>query len=185
MAQPQDTEPPMAELDDDVQMSNTVDIYSPKTWEQLEGQDTSAAMQAVTVSRDQLPQWFVRMVERMNVMERDVQGLLHALQQEGVMVQADISQMKALYQEMAETMQTAYDIIIKRGDIEKEINHAAILQLVQASNEFGTQVWQTMGGLATDIQHKQAANEEAMQRLTTGIQIINDVLEGFASQQET
>jgi hypothetical protein len=42
-----------------------------------------------------------------------------------------------------------------------------------------------MGGLATDIQHKQAANEEAAQRLTTGVQIINDVLEGFASQQET
>jgi hypothetical protein len=111
-------------------MSDTVDIYHPKTWEQLEGHDTSAAMQAVTVSKDQLPQWFVRIVERMNVMERDVQGLFHALQQEGVMVQADISQMKALYQEMAETMQTAYDIVIKRGDIEKEINHAAILRLV-------------------------------------------------------
>jgi hypothetical protein len=55
---------------------------------------------------------------------------------------------------MVETMQTAYDIVIKCGDIEKEINHAAILYLVQASNEFGTQVWQTMGGLATDIQHK-------------------------------
>jgi hypothetical protein len=120
----------------------------------------------------------------MNVMERDVQGLFHALQQEGVIVQPDISQMKALYQEMAETMQTAYDIVIKRGDIEKEINHAAILRLVQASNEFGTQVWQTMGGLATNIQHKQEANEEAAQRLTTSVWIINDVLEGFASQQE-
>jgi hypothetical protein len=87
-------------------------------------------MQAVTVSRDQLPQWFVRMVERMNVTERDVQGLFYALQQEGVMVQADISQMKALYQEMAEMIQTAYDIVIKRGDIEKEINHAPILCLV-------------------------------------------------------
>jgi ABC-type cobalamin transport system ATPase subunit len=94
------------------------------------------------------------MVEHMNVTERDVQGLFHALQQEGVTVQADISQMKALYQEMAEMMQTAYDIVIKRSDIEKEINHAAILHLVQASNEFGTQVWQTMGGLATNIQHK-------------------------------
>jgi hypothetical protein len=85
---------------------------------------------------------------------------------------------------MAETMQTAYDIIIKRGDIEKEINHAAILHLIQASNEFGTQVWQTMGSLATDIQHKQEANDDATQRLTTGIRIINDVLEGFATQQE-
>jgi hypothetical protein len=85
---------------------------------------------------------------------------------------------------MAETMQTAYDIVIKCGDIEKEINHAAILRLVQASNEFGTQVWRTMGGLATDIQHKQEANKEAMQRLTTGVRIINDILEGFASQQE-
>jgi hypothetical protein len=53
----------MAEPDDDVQMSNTMDIYRPKTWEQLEGYDTSSAMQAATVSRDQLPQWFVRMVE--------------------------------------------------------------------------------------------------------------------------
>jgi hypothetical protein len=63
--------------------------------------------------------------------------------------------MRALYQEMAETMQTAYDIVIKRGDIEKEINHAAILHLVQASNQFATQVWQAMGGLATNIQQKQ------------------------------
>jgi hypothetical protein len=184
MAQPQDTEPPMAEPDDDVQMSNTMDIYRPKTWEQLEGHDTSSAMQVATVSRDQRPQWFVRMVEHMNVMEKDVQGLFHALQQEAVTVQADISQMRALYQEMAETMQTAYDIVIKRGDIEKEINHAAILRLVQASNEFGTQVWQTMGSLATDIQHKQEANDEAAQRRTTGLRIINDVLEGFATQQE-
>jgi hypothetical protein len=182
MPQPQDTEPPTAEQDDDVQMSNTVDIYHPKTWEQLEGHDTSSAMQAVTVSRDQLPQWFIRMVECMNVTERDVQGLFHALQQEGVTMQADISQMRALYQGMAEMMQTAYDIVIKRGDIEKEINHVAILCLVQASNEFGTQVWQTMGSLATDIQHKQEANDEATQRLTTGVQIINDVLEGFATQ---
>jgi hypothetical protein len=83
---------------------------------------------------------------------------------------------------MAEMMQTAYDIIIKCSDIEKEINHVAILRLVQASNEFGTQVWQTMGGLATNIQHKQEANEEAMHRLTTGVRIINDVLEGFTSQ---
>jgi hypothetical protein len=154
MAQPQDTEPPTAEPDNDVQMSNTVDIYHSKTWEQLEGHDTSSAMQVAIVSRDQLPQWFFRMVECMNVTERDVQGLFHALQQEGVTVQADISQIKALYQEMSETMQPAYNIVIKRGDIEKEINHAAILRLGQASNEFGTQVWQTMGGLATDIQHK-------------------------------
>jgi hypothetical protein len=87
-------------------------------------------MQVATVSKDQLPQWFVRMVEYINVTKRDIQGLFHALQQEGVMVQADISQMKALYQEMAETMQTAYDIVIKRGDIEKQINHTAILCLV-------------------------------------------------------
>jgi hypothetical protein len=66
----------------------------------------------------------------MNVMDRDVQALFHALQQEGVMVQADISQMKALYQEIPEMMQTAYNIVIKRGDIEKEINHTAILHLV-------------------------------------------------------
>jgi hypothetical protein len=105
----------------------------------------------------------------MNVTERDVQGLFQALQQEGVTVQADISQMKALYQEMAETMQTAYDVVIKRGNIAKEINHAVILRLIQASNEFGTQVWQTMGDLATNIQQKQAANQEAAQRLTTGV----------------
>jgi hypothetical protein len=49
---------------------------------------------------------------------------------------------------------------------------------------FGTQVWQTMGSLATDIQHKQEVNDEAMQRLTTSIRIINNVLEGFATQQE-
>jgi hypothetical protein len=41
-----------------------------------------------------------------------------------------------------------------------------------------------MGGLATNIQHKQEANDEAMQRLTTGIRIINDILEGFTTQQE-
>jgi hypothetical protein len=80
MSHHENTKPPMVEQDDDVQMSNTVDIYHPKTWEQLEGYDTSSAMQAATVSRDQLPQWFVRMVECMNVTERDVQGLFHALQ---------------------------------------------------------------------------------------------------------
>jgi mannose-6-phosphate isomerase class I len=69
-------------------------------------------------------------------------------------MQTDISQMKALYQEMAETMQNAYDVVIRCGDIDREMNHAAILRLVQASNEFGTQVWQTMGDLATDIQQK-------------------------------
>jgi hypothetical protein len=79
MAQPQDTEPPMAEPDNDVQISNTIDIYCPKMWEQLEGHDTSSAIQVARVSRDQLPQWFVRMVEHMNVTERDVQGLFHAL----------------------------------------------------------------------------------------------------------
>jgi hypothetical protein len=92
--QPRDTESPAAEQDGDVQMSNTVDIYRPRTWEQLEAHVTSS--QAATVDRDQLPQWFIRMVERVNVTERDVQGLFHALQQEGVTVQADISQMKAL-----------------------------------------------------------------------------------------
>jgi hypothetical protein len=71
--------------------------------------------------------------------------------------------MKALYQEMAETMQNAYDIIIKWGDIDREINHAPIVHLVQASNEFRTQVWQTMGNVATNIQQKQAANQEAAQ----------------------
>jgi hypothetical protein len=164
-------------------MSNTIDIYRPKTWEQLEGQDGSSATQAATVSRDQLPLWFIRMVERMNVTERDVQGLFQALQQEGVTVQADISQMKALYQEMAETMQNAYEVVIKRGDIDREMNHAAIVRLVQASNEFGTQVWQTMGHLATDIQQKQAANQEAAQRLTTGVRLINDVLESFTTYE--
>jgi hypothetical protein len=69
-------------------------------------------------------------------------------------MQTDISQMKALYQEMAETIQNAYDVVIRCGDIDREMNHAAILRLVQASNEFGTQVWQTMGDLATDIQQK-------------------------------
>jgi hypothetical protein len=97
----------------------------------------------------------------MNVTEKDVQGLFQALQQEGVTVQADISQMKALYQEMVETMQNTYDVVIKWGDIDSEMNHSAIVYLVQASNEFGTQVWQTMGNLATDIQQKQAANQEA------------------------
>jgi hypothetical protein len=123
------------------------------------------------------------MVEWMNVMEQDIQGLFQALHKEGVTVQADISQIKALYQEMAETMQNAYDVVIKKGDIDREINHAAILRLVQASNEFRTRVWQTMGDLATDIQQKQEANQEAGQRLTTGVRIINDVLEGFATYQ--
>jgi hypothetical protein len=84
---------------------------------------------------------------------------------------------------MAQTMQTAYDIVIRKGDMDRELNHAAILRLVQASNEFGTQVWQRMGDLATDIQQKQQANQEAAQRLTTGVRIINDVLEGFATYQ--
>jgi hypothetical protein len=124
------------------------------------------------------------MVERMEVTERDIQGLFQALQKEGVEVQADISQMKALYQEMAQTMQNAYDVVIKKGDIDREINHAAIVRLVQASNEFGSQIWQTMGDLTTDLQQKQEANQEAAERLTTGVQIINDVLEGFATYQK-
>jgi hypothetical protein len=103
------------------------------------------------------------MVECINVMERDIQGIFQALQQEGVTVQADISQIKALYQEMVETMQNAYDIIIQRADIDRDMNHAAIVHLIQASHEFRTQVWQTMGNLATNIQQKQAANQEAMQ----------------------
>jgi hypothetical protein len=84
---------------------------------------------------------------------------------------------------MVETMQNTYNVVIKKGDIDQEINHAAISHLVQASNEFGTQVCQTMGDLATDIQQKQEVNKEAMQRLTTSVQIINDVLEGFATYQ--
>jgi hypothetical protein len=40
-----------------------------------------------------------------------------------------------------------------------------------------------MGDLATDIQQKQQANQEATQRLMTSIRIINDVLEGFATYQ--
>jgi hypothetical protein len=80
-------------------------------------------------------------------------------------------------------MQNAYDVVIKQGDIDREMNHAAIVRLVQASNEFGTQVWQTMGNLATDIQQKQAANQEAAQRLTTGVRLINDVLESFTTFQ--
>jgi hypothetical protein len=124
------TESPDAGQNDNVQMSNTVDIYRPRTWEQLEGHGTSSAMQVTTVSRDQLPLWFIRMVECMNVTKRDVQGLFEALQQEGVTVQADISQMKALYQEMAETMHNAYDVVIRRGDIDREMNHAAIVRLV-------------------------------------------------------
>jgi hypothetical protein len=120
----------------------------------------------------------------MNITERDVQGLFQALQKEGVTVQADISQMKALYQEMAETMQNAYDVVIKKGDIDREINHAAIVRLVQASNEFGSQIWQMMGDLATDIQQKQEANQEVAERLTTRVQIINDVLEGFVTYQK-
>jgi hypothetical protein len=95
MSHHRNTESPTAGQDDDVQMSNTVDIYRPRTWEQLEGHDSPSATQAAMVSRDQLPLWFIRMVERMNVTERDVQGLFQALQQEGVTVQADISQMKA------------------------------------------------------------------------------------------
>jgi gas vesicle protein len=117
----------------------------------------------------------------MNVTERDIQGLFQALQKEGVTIQADISQMKALYQEMVETMQNAYNVVIKKGDIDQEINHAAIVCLVQASNEFGSQVWQTMGELATDIQQKQEVNQEAAERLTTRVQIINDILEGFTT----
>jgi hypothetical protein len=113
MSHYKNTESPTARQDDDVQMSNSIDIYHPKTWEQLEGQDSSSAIQAATVSRDQLPLWFIRMVENMNVIERDVQGLFQALQQERVSVQADIGQMKALYQEMAETMQNTYDVVIK------------------------------------------------------------------------
>jgi hypothetical protein len=183
MSQPQITESPAPGQDGDIQMSNTIAIYRPKTWEQLEGQDKSPVTQAATVNKDQIPQWFLMMVDRMNVTERDIQGLFQALQQEGASAQADISQMKALYQEMAQTMQTAYDIVIKKGDMDREINHAAILRLVQASNEFGTQVWQKMGDLATDIQQKQQANQEAAQRLTTGVRIINDVLEGFANYQ--
>jgi hypothetical protein len=38
MSHHRDTESPTAGQDDDVQMSNTIDIYRPKTWEQLEGQ---------------------------------------------------------------------------------------------------------------------------------------------------
>jgi hypothetical protein len=117
----------------------------------------------------------------MNMTERDIQGLFQALQREGVTVQADISQMKALYQGMAETMQNTYDVVIKKSDIDQEINYAAIICLIQASNEFGFQVWQMMGDVATNIQQKQEANQEAAERPSIGVQIINDVLEGFTT----
>jgi hypothetical protein len=55
MSHHENTESPAAGQNDDVQIGNTVDIYRPKTWEQLEGHDTSSAMQAATVCRDQLP----------------------------------------------------------------------------------------------------------------------------------
>ena len=41
-----------------------------------------------------------------------------------------------------------------------------------------------MGDLTTDLQQKQEANQEAAERLTTGVQIINDILEGFATYQK-
>jgi hypothetical protein len=182
MSHHRDTESPTTGPAEDVQMGNTVDIYRPRTWEQLEEQRAPSVTEAATISKDQLPQWFIRMVERMNVTEQDIQGLFQALHKEGVTVQADISPIKALFQEMAETMQNAYDVI-KKGDIDREINHAAIVRLVQASNEFGTRVWLTMGDLATNIQQKQEENQEAGQRLTTGVRIINDVLQGFVTYQ--
>lgn len=80
-------------------------------------------------------------------------------------------------------MQNAYDIVIKKGDIDREINHATIVCLVQASNEFRSQVWEMIGDLATNIQQKQEANHEAAERLTSGVKIINDVLKGFAAYQ--
>jgi hypothetical protein len=52
MSYHRNTKSPTAGQDNDVQMSNTIDIYHPRTWEQLEGQDSPSAMQTAIVSRD-------------------------------------------------------------------------------------------------------------------------------------
>jgi hypothetical protein len=38
-------------------MGITINIYHPKTWEQLEAQQAPSITEAATVNMDQLPQW--------------------------------------------------------------------------------------------------------------------------------
>jgi hypothetical protein len=46
------TKSPAADQAEDVQMGNTVDIYRPKTWEQLQAQKAPSITQSATVSKD-------------------------------------------------------------------------------------------------------------------------------------
>ena len=178
------TASPAARHDDDVSMGDMVEVHRPQSCDQLSAAGKAVVRQGTTVSRDQLPEWFVKMVDRMETTEQDVQALIEALKKEGVSVQTDMQNVKNLYQEMSGIMQNAYDVVIGQGDIDRELNQTAIVRLIQSSNEFSSQVWNALGELATDAQEKQTANYQAVQQLNIRVQIINDYLQGFSNHQQ-
>jgi hypothetical protein len=117
--------------------------------------------------------------------EKDVRLLFTEAGSELGTIKNHLTQVRTLYDGMTKGVQEVYDILKRKGDLEKEINAEALTQFAHAANAFGTEIWTTIADMRTDQDGKHAALTTGGQRLKEGVEFLHDHLaRAVASQQE-
>jgi outer membrane murein-binding lipoprotein Lpp len=146
----------------DVSMTGAVDFPRPQTWDEIIDHVDMPGPAPIHI--EECPEWLSGMIERLKINEGDIRSLVQILNKEGNQIKGDINQVKSHYQKLVDSMQQAYEILRKQGDISQEWTERTIVQIIGQSHDFGKQVWDMIANAETEAAQREFARDEANKR---------------------
>jgi hypothetical protein len=155
--------------------SNALTISRPSSWDDAFN-DSMAVDIPTAVVVNQAPPWLVELYERMQEAESDLRVLGKTMKHQATEDHPELVALRTSYNTLASGVQSAYDILKRQGDLERELTGQQLVQVAKACNDFGSNVWATISTLSTTIAEKQDALATGKQRLETAVILVQQAV---------
>ncbi|KAA8895918.1 hypothetical protein FN846DRAFT_911211 [Sphaerosporella brunnea] len=98
-----------------------------------------------------------------------MQSLITAAKDASGEMKIDVAQLRAEYETMAAGVRWAFDVIGRKGNLEKEWTSDRFDQVARACNQFGPQVWTHIASVRSTFDERTLALAEGTERLEASL----------------
>ena len=130
------------------------------------------------------PEWLTEIHERMMEAEQGLRAFAGIADRKSKTFSSEIARLKKGYTTLEKTMIKVYEEAKREGEYTQNISHSKYLQLAQASNEFGTAVWNAIASYQTDTKLRSEALQTAVTRSEQAMGMINRILKAQRTEQK-
>ncbi|KAA8892551.1 hypothetical protein FN846DRAFT_915300 [Sphaerosporella brunnea] len=147
--------------------SDELVFFAPASWDEAFSGQVKQGPGPVTISSP--PEWLVNLYGRMRQAQMDVATLAAAAKDASGEMKIDVAQLRTEYETMAAGVRWAFDVIGRKGKLEKEWTSDRFDQVARACNQFGSQVWTHIASVQSTFDKRTLALAEGKERLQASL----------------